>query len=176
MTDTNTYIHPELTPITQRPTYHTLHTSQQEVNANALAVYTNRGGGEHGHLYLVVSPETYATQAGAVNIFEAPTNPGPRQTHPQPSTSAQITEINRQYLVNKTEFEAFNKVKQDLKHQVLKAIMDKYTQTLADRTYGYANVTVLQLLQHLHNTYGIISPDDLAKNEKSLGRRMDNHR
>jgi hypothetical protein len=51
--------HPELTKIIGVPTYNTLHKLNQEIKSNAISVHSNLGGGQHGHLGLVVSPTAY---------------------------------------------------------------------------------------------------------------------
>jgi hypothetical protein len=52
--------HPDLSRIIGIPTYETLHTLNQELKSNAISVHSNLGGGQHGHLGLVISPNAYA--------------------------------------------------------------------------------------------------------------------
>jgi hypothetical protein len=52
--------HPDLTKIIGIPTYDTLHKLNQEIKSNATSVHSNLGGGQHGHLGLVISPIAYA--------------------------------------------------------------------------------------------------------------------
>lgn len=48
--------HPELTKIHGEPTFEILQTVENELKANDQSVYSSLGGGQHGHLGLVVSP------------------------------------------------------------------------------------------------------------------------
>ena len=41
------------------PTYETLHLLYNEIKSNAMAVHSNLGGGQHGHIGLVFSLTTY---------------------------------------------------------------------------------------------------------------------
>jgi hypothetical protein len=55
------------------PTYATLAKAQFELKQNATSIHSNRGGGCHGHLALLVSPERYLTITGTA--FIAPNVP-----------------------------------------------------------------------------------------------------
>ena len=52
--------HPELTRIQGEPNTQGLITLQNEVKTNAMAVHTTLGGGQHGHMGLVLNPAEYA--------------------------------------------------------------------------------------------------------------------
>ena len=55
--------HPDLTKITNVPTYETLHLLHNKIKANAMAVPSNIGGGQHSYLGLVASLTSYALLA-----------------------------------------------------------------------------------------------------------------
>jgi hypothetical protein len=48
--------YPDLTKIIGIPAFETLHLLNQGIKSNAITVHSNLGGGQHGHLGLVVSP------------------------------------------------------------------------------------------------------------------------
>ena len=50
----------------------------------------------------------------------------------------------------------------------MESIDPTYYDVLEDATFGYADVTVIQLLQHLEITYATLSADDLELNRMSL--------
>ncbi|MCK7513585.1 MAG: hypothetical protein MZV70_62560 [Desulfobacterales bacterium] len=52
--------HPVLTPISGEPTNTSLQLLQQELFANARAIFSTRGGGANGHLALVMPAPDYA--------------------------------------------------------------------------------------------------------------------
>ena len=64
-----------LTPICGEPTYETVHKLWNEVKANARSVYSNPGGGTHGHLGLVLTTPQYA--AISTTDFTRPDHPVP---------------------------------------------------------------------------------------------------
>ena len=72
----NVFEYTDLTRIIGEPTTATLITLRNEVKANAQAVHSTLGGGEHGHLGLVCSPQTYATLVPGNTPYIKPANPG----------------------------------------------------------------------------------------------------
>ena len=74
-----TFPHPELTAITEWPTISTTNCLCRELYDNAMSIKTAAGGGENGHLGLVMDPSTYHDHAG--EPFIEPALPGPLPNH-----------------------------------------------------------------------------------------------
>ena len=84
----NTFIeHANLTKIHGEPTFESIRTLQCEIIINALSVHLDLGGGAHGHLGLVLSPQEYALHSDAV--YERPQHP--RQLIIPPNTTQHMT-------------------------------------------------------------------------------------
>ena len=98
--------HPTLTPIHGKPNRVSIDRLIQEIYANAIAIESTRGGGDYGHLALVMTPAAYLTLPNAV-AFQEPAHPGPAPVHPAGATAAQITEGNRVYNAAKEERTCF---------------------------------------------------------------------
>ena len=81
---------PDLTPIMGEPTYETLERLLKELQANARQVHSNLGGGNHGHLGLVLSPTSYALISAI--LFARPIFPGS-----QVITPPELLSINPMY-------------------------------------------------------------------------------
>ena len=64
-------------------------------------------------------------------------------------------------------FSTYRKTRVALKSQLLVAVDDAFVSELSDPLWGYGQVTVLQLLTHLRETYGLITPDQLDENAAS---------
>lgn len=166
---TDDFPHAALTPLANhRPTRQALATLQRELTANAMSVPSIRGDGLSGHYALVTTAATYLTDTGA--DFVAPTNPGTKPVHPAAATSAQITEGNRQYTADVTEFRLYATTEARLKRLLLEAVPDTFTAKKAHAKFGYAKVTTLALITHLVDTYGTITPDDLALNLTTMNK------
>ena len=67
---------PELSRIVGEPSTAMLITLLNEVKSNAMAVHSDLGGGENGHLGLVISPATYQTLVPDGVPYQQPVNPG----------------------------------------------------------------------------------------------------
>jgi hypothetical protein len=160
---TMNFPHAVLTPLAnQRPTVSALEILRQELNTNAISIPSNRGNGLLGLYALVVSPATYTAAAGVV--FNPPTNPGIAPIIPVQATIPMITELNRQFLADNKEFMIYKSTEASLKKLLLEAVPSTYVNKLKDKSLGFATVTTLMLIEHLIDTYGTITTDDLDKN------------
>ncbi|CAB9519302.1 hypothetical protein SEMRO_1007_G230400.1 [Seminavis robusta] len=164
-TATDYFSHAQLTPIPpeEKPTFSNLKIIHQEINANAMAVTSRLAGGHYGHLALTVPTATFNALENATAWVE-PVHPGPNPVHGATATAAQITETNRLFAQNMEQFIICKAVGTALKKQLLEAIPDTFTNTLKNDLFGYANVSVLALLEHLDTTYGKVDRVDLKDN------------
>jgi hypothetical protein len=159
-----TFPHPELTAITERPTIATTNRLRKELYDNAMSVETSAGGGENGHLGLVMPADKYAEHAG--EAFEEPAHPGPLPDYAG-LTEKQIIAANRLYDASLAAYKTCKALKVDLRKQIIAAVPKVYLPP-DDPLFGYNKITPIQMLQHLTNTYGKMTPDELEANEKRL--------
>ncbi|CAB9512352.1 hypothetical protein SEMRO_531_G161370.1 [Seminavis robusta] len=154
-----------LTPVSaeEKPDYNSLKTIHQELNANAMTIPSTHGGGHYGHLALVVQADRYNALPNAIAWIN-PIHPGPNPVHGVAPTAAQISENNRVYAADETKFLTFRATEAALQKQLLEAIPDTFTKSLKHDMYGYAQVTTLQILNHLDENYGTVDTDDLDDN------------
>lgn len=174
MTDTTSspvFATPVLSAVLGKPTNATLKLLQKELNSNAMSVPSIRGGGIHGHLSLTISATDYLSIAN--EPFLAPVHPGLNPIHAANATAPQITEANRQYAALLAEHKVYVTTEQALKRQLLAAVDRLYVNELQHETLGFASVSTLQLLTHLHLTYGTITFDQLEANLINLERQWD---
>jgi hypothetical protein len=156
---------PALSPIatsTEEPTYASLKRAQQQLNSHATSIHSHGGDGSHGHLALTVSAATYISITGTP--FQAPVNPTAQPNHPRGSEGAEITELNRQHLVNQKTYRLYQQTDKSLRNQLITAVPLLYIEDLLDDTIGWGNTTCLQLLDHLWETYGTITAVELEAN------------
>jgi hypothetical protein len=155
--------HPTIPPITGLPTYDTIATFLRLLNANAASVHSELGGGLLGHLSLTVSPAVYTTLSAV--IFTVPINPGPVPIIPNNATTAQIQALLRNHKENLRIWTLYNNVDAALKQQLVNGVNQMYLRTLENRHTGFAAVKARQIIDHLLNTYGNLTPTDLAAND-----------
>jgi hypothetical protein len=129
-----------------------------------MGVTSDRGGGDHGHLVLVMTDDEYLTLTD--EEFIAPVHPGP---HPEPgATQPIINENNRLHAAAILEHKIYKDTKTILKTALLKAVPHTYIQELQDRKLGFATTTTKQLLHHLDTNYGTVSFNDLTRNLENM--------
>lgn len=166
---TNNFPHVVLTSLpNERPTRLSLRLLQMEVNSNAVSVPSNRGNGALGHLAIVVSDATY--QVASSNIpFIAPPHPGAAPNHNvQPTSGPIIAEINRQFIADLAEYRTYYNTEAAIKQQIIAAVPSTFINEVRDDMLGFATVSVLKILTHLHTTYGALTTDDLDTNMSNL--------
>jgi len=158
----------DCTPLSKdtKPTHLTLTTLHRELNTYAASIESNRGGGLHGHLALVMTDAAYLAIAN--QQFIAPVHPGP---NPAPgNTQPQITENNRLHAAAILEHKTYKDTENQLKAMLIKAVPSIYIEELQDPVLGFATVTTRQLLQHLDDNYGTVTARDLAKNMDQMNQ------
>jgi len=161
-----TFTHKELTKIPGKPTNTTLKKLKKEVYANARAIPSTRGGGNHGHLGIVMDDAAYLTLAG--QAFDLPAHPGPAPVHQANPTAAQIAENNRVYNATLDELKLATNVENAIKNQIVEAVDSLYFDDLEDADFGFANVTIPTMLTHLQDTYGKLTRAELEANRASI--------
>jgi hypothetical protein len=156
--------HPIIPPIEGLPTYKSITDVTRLLNTNAASIHSELGDGQLGHLALTISPAVYAPLSAIP--FVAPPYPGPVPVLvPNVGTTAQIQGIIRDHKESLRLWREYKHVNAALKQQLIRAVDRLYIRTLQHRHTGFANVTTRQLIQHLLNTYGNITPTELAHND-----------
>ena len=153
--------HPTVSPIVGQPSFETITELQLKLNTNAASIYSHRGNGRLVLLFLTVKLAVYKTQSTVT--FDPPTNPGQNPTIPTGSTGLQIADIRRQHKDQFDEFQTYQQTDRTLKTILITSIDEAYIRLLRDKYIGYANMTTLQMLTHLCNSYARISQFDLEK-------------
>ena len=141
------YPYPILTKITGEPTYTSISTLQCKIYANARAIDSPFGGGQNGHLGVIMDIAAYTAQVGV--SFFAPAHPGPTPVHAAGTTGPMITAANRAYDRLVQDYHTYRQTVRELKQQLIAAVNPLYIKTLEDDKFGYANVSPDTILAHL---------------------------
>ena len=152
-----------LTPLVEDepPSSATLQILQTELNSNAMSVPSTTSAG-YGHLILTAPPLEYIILDP--NPFLCPANPGLNPSHARNASEEEISETNRQHRLLIEEFKLYYSLERALRTLLIEAVPHLYIAELHDVALGWGNITTLQLLTHLHDTYGGIDDDMLAAN------------
>jgi hypothetical protein len=155
----------DLTRIIGIPTYETLHTLHLELKTNSTSVHSNLGGGQFGHLGLVISPARYAMESN--EAYVRPVHPGTLVIAAGDTRHAQDAH-EREHKEQLRTFHETRNVEIALIQQIVSAIDGQYISPMKNRNTGQFTGTIYQILVYLQNTYGKISPGQLSAFEKEV--------
>jgi hypothetical protein len=164
--------HPTIPHHTGTPTYAAINIVHKKLKANASSIPSELGGGTHGLLGLVLSAPAYINITG--HVFIPPNNPGPTAVIPRNlRLSAQINELVRQHANDLRIFHEYTRTDQALKQQLLGAFDEMYTKSLSNRHTGFATISTYDIIQHLYQTYGMISQVNIKDNTTRMNEPYD---
>ena len=163
--------YPTISAIIGEPTYESITAVARHLKANAASVHTELGGGALGHLALLMTPAVYATIS--LVPYNAPGNPGPTPNLDAGGTAPVLSAIIRTHTENLRLWRLHTNLDKALKQQLIGSVNRMYIRTLEDQHIGFANVSTLDLLQHLLQAYGRITEHALSTNDTKFKTPMD---
>jgi hypothetical protein len=154
------FTHQILQRVQGEPDYHTIHTIQKLLHANARAIDTHLREEDLGHLGIIVSYAAYAIIAPAGEhgrtLWTNPTAPGLASPALDRGTAAQLSAARKSWEEAVLTFRTFNTVQQALKKQIITVFEPMYLDILNEAVVGFANIMAREMLDHLFLTYGNI--------------------
>jgi hypothetical protein len=132
-----------------------------------MSIPTELGGGLYGHLALIMPTAEYASLDGAV-AYVTPAHPGVQADAPATATAVMITQLNRQHDKALERHTLHANVANALKQQLLDSIDDVFVSILRHQRLRYSQVPPNRILQHLLDTYNIITEETLEDNRGRL--------
>ena len=161
-----TFPFPPIPSIISQPNYESISGANLCLNSNSASIQSHLDDGALGLLYLTVHAPVYNTLS--LIPFIPLVNPGPDPIIPPDSTGPQIFNIRLQFATAAKLFKQYDAVDKALKQQLLGCVNDMFVRALRNRHIGYTNITTLEILTHLYNTYAQIKPSDLDANYKRM--------
>eukprot|EP00957_Ditylum_brightwellii_P165682 12612891-Ditylum_brightwellii.AAC.1 len=149
----------------EEPNFEFIRSVHKLLNQNATDVLRGAYGNTLGLLGLTITRDSYRTLAG--RDFVLPTRPAAPALLPFAS-NVQVAEIMRVYKENVKQFNKYVATTKALKNQLLCAFDNDYFLSIYNQAKGYEESTVLQLLQHLYNTYGQLTSTQVTANDKEM--------
>jgi len=146
--------------------FETLQVLTREITANAASVPTTLGGGHYGHLGLVVSDKQYASLANSAP-WVTPVNPGP-YTPPATGTGPLIEADKVVWRAAHEIFALCQATEKALIAQVVDAVDPIYLRAILNRTTGQYAANLRDVLAHLYDTYGTITPQQVWAKENAI--------
>jgi hypothetical protein len=159
--------------ISGEPDYASISNMVQLMYGNAASLPTSLGGGQHGHVGLIMTPILYATLSDT--NYESPEDPGNDIIAP----AGRAADREHQRHAHKEErriFENHQNMDDALKAQVIDTIEDTYLNELRNKYTGYLGVSTRDLFDHLLDRYGKITPADIADCKRRINEPLDSTR
>ena len=138
----------------------------RKIQANALTIQSELGGGQHGILGLAMQPATYRTVIG--QYFQLPIRPP--QAAPVPTTT-DADEILRYIQLHAAQVNQCPQMVNEediLKKQLLVSLEENYFKGQLQAYINYANRTLAVLIQHFYDDYGTIPPLEIEDSEQKM--------
>ena len=157
--------HKDMPRIMGEPTFSTLHEMLRRLKANASSVPCTLGGGAHGYVGALLSPQSYATLSQTA--FTAPLHPG-TLTIPLGSTQYAIAHLKQTHEDNITVFQEYSLMQRALIKQICQAVDPQYIAALRNRVTGQIPQNCLDILQYLFSIYGKVTPAQLVAEEDAV--------
>jgi hypothetical protein len=164
--------HPLISTVQGEPDYQTIHATQKLLPANARAIDTHLGGGDLGHLGIIVSVTAY-TIVVPLHPWANPTAPGRRPEAIAAGVPAQISAARHLWGENVHTFRTNNTVEQALKKRIITVFEPMYLDILNDDMVGFAYISAREMLDHLFLTYGSITAVDLEHHFENMCNAWD---
>lgn len=166
-----TFPHPVLTQVIGTPSSQSIQTLKKELYANARAVHSTNGGGQNGHLGLIMPAADYLARTNMA--FPPPAHPGAEPAILPGTPDIDAKRIIRQYESHLKIHETYNAVNEALKQQILLAVHRTYLASLDDAEMGFADVSAQNMLAHLVTRYGSVTGNDIELNRNRLSTTWD---
>jgi hypothetical protein len=157
--------------ITGEPDYALVNDMMQDLYTNAASLPTTLGGGQHGHIGIVMSPILYATISAVP--YNQPVDPGPEPLFA--ANASQATKDNRrtQHKQERRIFDHATNMEDALKAQVIDAVESTYLCEMRNKYTGYLGISTRDLLDHLLDRYGKITSADITKCKQRMEEPLD---
>ena len=155
----------------EEPTPFAVRVLRREIYDNALAVESELGGGDHGHLGMVMPNADYITVSTGATAYAFPVRPDAPNYAGE--TAAARDALKDEYKIAMDQYTEAKALQKHLKALMIQAIPKIYISDIEDESIGYANVTPAAMLAHIMKEYGVITPKDLEANKEKIRRAWD---
>ncbi len=153
------------------PTYSDIRLLRTSLYENAASVYSNRGGGNCGHLGMLMDDTTYATISPTPWV-DPPEPPATPVLPPNP-TGPMITEAHRVHAQAVKERQECQNVDRALTRTIIEAVEPLFLKPFHRPYIGLLGQSTKSILELLMTNYGHILPHELEGNREALSKPYD---
>ena len=163
----------KVTKIEGQPTDEDLNQLTKELTNAAGSVATQNGGGEHGHVGMVVDEAEYVTFSHGNARFVVPTNPGAYPTTVDATNAAICEKQIAKHKAEVAEYETYLGVQNWLRRMIVKAIDPEWLAEMESKTMGFNHLSAKDLMTHLRNVGGTLDHMDITELISNLQKPWD---
>ena len=149
-----------------RPTFLQLRKLEQQLIANAANIQCELGGGSHGYLGLLKSPEKYAIIAPDTP-FVMPASPG-QLVLPNNTTGHESFRLQQNHIIAVDKYKEAREVRKALGLMLKNAIDHEYVTEFLDSDTYLINQPLYDVLESLYAQYGQVRRQDLKTMERDV--------
>ena len=157
----NYFEHKTLDKVFGEPTTHSLHQLFKQLKRNARSVPSTLGGGQYGHLFMVLTPEEWTALPESTPVIP-PEDPDPFAL--QRGTPAVEIAVNQKtHEEEKKKYNKFQALKRILRNQLVSAIQPEYLDPIRCEITDMVNEEVPEIIKFLQNAYGKMSVNEIEE-------------
>jgi hypothetical protein len=162
----------EITKIDGQPTEEDLNLLVKELSNAVGSIATTNGGGEHGHVGIIVEETEYITFSNGGAKFVVPTNPGAYPATVDPDAVIREQQI-AEHKAKIVEYETFLGVQNFCRRQIVKSVDHEWIAELESETMGFNHKTPKELIAHLRDVGGTLDHMDVTELTANLQKDWD---
>ena len=167
--------HKQLTKIPGHPDTKSLQTLVKQLRRNARSVNTSLGGGQYGHLFLVLSDLEWNALPNTVPVVE-PQDPGPFTLTGGRSTSATVALEKEQHAERKNRYKKFQALKRIIKNQLVEVFDPVFLDPIRCGVTDMITSDISTIITFLKSTYGELSVDEMEEEIVEIKLSLLTHR
>jgi hypothetical protein len=152
----------EITKIDGQPKDEDLNLLMKELTNAAGSIATQNGGGEHGHVGMVIDNAEYVTFYKNGMRFLVRTNPGPYPTTVDPDKVIRERQI-AEHKAECIEYKTYLGVENYLRRMIVKSIDHEWFAKNESEMMGFNHLSPKALLSHLRNVGGSLDHMDVTE-------------
>ena len=159
--------HKQLDKVAGTPSTKSLQTVFRQLRRNARSVNSSLGGGQYGHLFLVLTEDDWNNLPDTVPVIE-PTNPGPFELVGNRPNAATVVVQEKLHDEQKKNYEKFQALKRILKNQLVEAFDSIYLDPIRCTQTDMITMDLPEIMDFLKSSYGEMTVDEIEEETSAI--------
>lgn len=152
----------DISKIDGQPTDEDMNQLTRELGAMLATVPTTNGGGDHGHIGMILDDTEYTSFSTGATSFVTPRNPGPFPTTVSTNEVDRLRQLaeHKQLII---EYETYQGCLQATRTKIIQAIDPEWLASLRSERLGFTHRTPIELLTHLRSNGATLDDVDIQE-------------